>query len=733
MSWSRGSLLAALLALPASIALADTVVVNTTADDVAANDLCSLREAVAFINEVSLLELDERPESRSSGCSRQGDASDVNIIKVPYSASAYVIDAAKGSIQIDASVTVQGEEQDSDAPKNPFIWSKASRVFTIDGPAVPVEVSGQPASMVKLLRSSTASDVDEENQTSNSYPYFSGPAEGNSLVCLYRQREGEEAVFLRSVTPVADAWQDRSPLPFPYGVNELLVVGTSAAECPAPPLASVTTIGSLKVNIYPASIVRFSLLDVVACGAPVSTLPLHMRSAGVIPPSCSTIVGKVAKGGVFYSTEALRLEGMAIRGGTADQGGIAYIERDGNLEVGGSALLYGDAGQGAALFLERSSLSLTNSLVAESRSGSEAVGFLSGVLPTGGSGSLIQNSTFHHNNGLALSVFENVRVNSVTILDNSAGSIRFSGADLSLAASKVFIFNSIISGDCSGAPADWPDANEPKFNLAPASCAFTDPTNVAMPSQLLAVADAEGKCDGDAVGVLCPRDPDDDGVVDFYVPRYLPSYTAFSDSPIINRASNEGASSCASQDQRNVDRAKSGRCDIGATEFRFNNAGAILSGGTIVNGSYTQPFAKDLGDEELFLGGAPLDCPLSLPSAPLTGGLSACPWLSDAPDKGTVRLTADRRGYVYSATRDYHGFDRFRIEVTTTASRLNEYTDPTSQTRSVQVTVSREPSSGATSDSLLGGGAIDILGLMGLFGLYGVVRRCQVRNGGRFV
>ncbi len=731
MSWSRGSLLAALVALPVSFAQADTVVVNTTADDSAVNGQCSLREAVAFINEVGVMALADRPESRPSGCRRQGDASDVNIIKLPYAASAYNIDAVKGSIHVDVSVTIQGEEQDSDSPKNPFIWSKASRAFTIDGPDVPLAVSGQASSVVKLLRSSSDTDVDSDNQTSNVYPYFSGPAQGHSLVCLYRQQNGGDAVFLKSVTPVADAWQDRSPLPFPFGVNELLVVGTSGSECPTPPLVSVATIGSLKVNVYPASTVRFSLLDIVSCGAPSSTLPMHMRSAGVLPASCSALATKVPKGGVFYAAEALRLEGMAIRGGTADMGGIAYIERDGSLEVSSSALLYGDAAQGAALLLERSALSVTNSLVAGNRTGAEAVGFLSGLVTGTGSGSLIQNSTFHDNSGVALHLQENVRVNSVTALNNAGGSIKFSGADLSLAASRVFVYNSILAGECAGAPSDWPDANEPKFNMAPPSCGFSDPANGLVVSPLLAVPDAEGRCGSDAAGILCPRDADSDGVVDYFVPRYLPSYTAFGDSPLINKGSNEGGSACASQDQRDVDRAKSGRCDIGAVEFRFNNTGSILSGGSVVGGIYSQSFALDLGDEDLFLGSSPTACPLDLPAQPLSGALSVCPWLSDAPEKGIVRLTADRRGYVYSPSRDYHGFDSFRIELTTTSSRLNEYTDPRSQTRSLQVTVSREPASGAVSQGLLGGGAVDIVYLLGLLGLGAAVRRRHAVKEGR--
>jgi hypothetical protein len=117
---------------------------------------------------------------------------------------------------------------------------------------------------------------------------------------------------------------------------------------------------------------------------------------------------------------------------------------------------------------------------------------------------------------------------------------------------------------------------------------------------------------------------------------------------------------CSSQDQRNADRSKGGRCDIGAVEFQFN--GILLSaGGKIVAGSYTQSFAPDLGDEELYLAVAKLPWK----RLPTYKTLDGCPWLSVVPGKGTVRLTADRKGYIYTRRIVFHGFDTFRIEVTT--------------------------------------------------------------------
>lgn len=719
MSWSRGSLLAALLALPVPFALADTVIVNTPTDDNAVNSLCSLREAVVYLKTVEGLALDDagRPASNTNGCARDGDANDSHVIKLPYDSSAYLIDSV---IDIDMSLTITGEESEDDTPLSPFIWVRASQGFKLDGPVIPAAVTGQTnGGLIDLLKSNSAADVDSDNQTANAYPYFSGPANGHPLVCLYRQVGTAAETLLRATTPTADAWLQRSPVPFALGVTKLIVVGTSDASCPLT-TAGTTAIDTLTINVYAANIVSMSLVDIVGCGAVAANLPSHISDAGVSPAACTVTAG--SKGGIFYNNESLTLEAMAIRGGAAEKGGIAYVGEDGVLNISASALVQATADEGAAVYLERSSLQLTSSLVA-GNTADEAIKFESGELLSGVTRSFIQNSTFHHNSGIALSLHENVLLNSVTIVENTGGAVAFSGDLATGTGGNVQVFNSIIAGACTGAPGDWVTANEPRFNLADASCNF-DASNTLVPAVLVATVNPDKTCG--AAGRLCPKDSDEDGVTDFYVPRYLPDDTSFSkdvnddDIIIINRGSNESASACASQDQRNSDRSKAGRCDIGAVEFQFNGA-MLSSGGKIVTGSYSQAFAPDLGDEELFL---PVSgCPEALPTTKTADG---CPWLSVAPGKGTVRLTADRKGYIYTSLRDFHGFDIFRIEVTTTASRLNEDSHPTGTTRTMVMTVTSEPESGLTSSGLLGG-SMDWFGLMGLGGL--LLQR-RIRKGG---
>lgn len=719
MSWSRGSLFAVLLALPVPFALADTVIVNTTTDDNAVNSLCSLREAVAYLKTVDGVALDaeSRPASDPNGCAREGDASDSHVIKLPYDSNAYVVDSV---IDIDMSLSVTGEESDDDTPLSPFIWVKSAQGFKFDGPTVPAAVTGQVnAGLIDLLKSANPADVDADNQTTDAYPIFSGPSNGKALVCLYRQQGTNQEQFLTAVVPPGVGnWVEDSPMPFALGVTKLIVAGTDDPTCPVAS-SSATPIDTLTINVYAANVISMSLVDIVGCGVALANLPSHISEAGVNPAACSVVAG--SKGGIFYNNESLNLEAMAIRGGGAEKGGIVYVGEDGVLSVSASALVQATADEGAAIYLERSSLQLTNSLVA-GNTADEAIKFESGELLSGVTRSLVQNTTFHHNSGIALSLNENVRLNSVTIVENGVGAIDFSG-DLAGTGGNVQVFNSIIAGACTGAPADWVAVNEPRFNLADASCNF-DASNTLVPAALIAAVNPDKTCG--STGRLCPKDTDEDGITDFYVPRYLSDDTSFSkdvnddDIIIINKGSNEAASACAAQDQRNSDRSKSGRCDIGAVEFQFNGA-IVSSGGKIVAGAYSQAFAPDLGDEELFLPVA--GCPEALPTTKTADG---CPWLSVAPGKGTVRLTADRKGYIYEPFKAFHGFDTFRIEVTTTASRLNEDSHPTGTTRTMLATVTSEPESGLTSSGLLGG-SMDWIGLVGLGGL---LMQRRIRKGG---
>lgn len=717
MPWSRGSLLVALLALHIPFAIADTVIVDTTADDSNAST-CSLRDAVAYLN----IPAATRPASHANGCARDGDANAANIITLPYKAAAYVIDAGKGPIDIDTSIEIKGEVSTAKVPASPFVWVKASQGFRIDGPPLTESLGSVDAQLDMDPASDTGTLGDRH--TFITLPNFTGTTvTGGSLVCLYAKGPASDAknLLVNAIqSNSAGAWSLRSSLPLDTGINVVSVV-TGGTTCTAELDSTVTPDRVIKVSIYQASAVRFLKVDFVGCGA--INLPAHMVSAGVAPAACSApVVG--AKGGIFYTNEILGFETLVVRGGGADKGGIIYVGDEGILNAIDIALLNGHANSGSAIYLERNGLLLSRALIAENRNATEAVIIASGTLVGGFSLSGIENVTFHGNDGYALAVHENVKLNALTIVDNAAGAIAFSGTDLTLAASNVFVYNSVVSGVCSGVPAAWPTDNAPKFNLAHSSCQFVDASNTVNGGDLVAVANADKSCSDDAEGILCPRDLDDDGVTDFFVPRYLPTLNPEVDlvdqfSDLINKGSIDDAkSACPGQDQRTSSRGQAGRCDIGAVEFQYINE-QMSVGDVLVSGRFEQTFAAGLiedSDEELYLPvNATTTCPVILPTAPLTGAAESCPWLSQAPSKGVVKLTADRKGYFYQSNSDFHGFDTFRIEVTTTASRLNEYSHPTSRTRGVSGTVISEPESGAVSEGILDdGGAFDWIGLIGL-------------------
>lgn len=710
MSWSRGSLLAALVALPVSFAQADTVVVNTTADD-ASPATCSLRDAVVYLN----MPANARPAIHANGCARVGDASATNVITLPYATSPYVIDAAKGHIEVDTSVSVTGTPSDDDNARRPFVWVRASQALRIDGPLPPTSL-GTTDAFLQMAPASDTGVSGSDRHTAEKRPVFGGTgAPASSLVCLYVKPQGGTAYSSvgQGVSDPAGAWSASPSSSLPVGVHDIgLVAGGSVCD---------ETVASpdrqIKVSVYDQSTVSLSGIDFVGCGATTGILPTYMSAAGVVPGTCTGM-----DGGIFRVNEGLSLENVTVRGGRADRGGIVFVGREGALGMTGGAFLQGHAPEGSAVYIARGGrIFLSTSLVAESAGGSEAIRFEAGTVSASQGVSTIENSTIHGGDGYALTLQDFFKLNAVTIVDNALGSIRFGMTDLSASASLSDIFNSIISGDCTPAVL-WPAATSdiPKFNVVDSSCGFPASHNTANDGNLLAVVEADGTCRSDAAGVLCGRDKDADSVIDFFVPRFLPGLVQGSGnySELINKGSfGDPASACPGQDQRGSKRDQAGRCDIGAIEFQYL-AGFVNAGDFLQTLSFQQAFSFDLledSDEELFLPA--VSCPLIMPTAPLTGAAAACPWLSQVPSKGTVTLSADRKGYVYVASSNFHGFDTFRIEVTTTASRLNDYSHSTSQTRGVRVTVSNEPSSGITSSGALDGGSADWMALAGLFAL----------------
>lgn len=724
MSWSRGSLIAALLALPVSNALADTVVVNTTADD-ASTSTCSLRDAVAYLN----IPAATRPASHANGCARQGDASDSNVITLPYRAAPYVVSGA--AIQPDVSMSIRGEASADLEPRNPFVWVKGSQALKIDGPSLTEDLGTTDASF-QMNQESDTGVSNTDRHTTVRLPVFSGTAAPSETVCLFAKKSTDPVTsyvpIAAGFSSAAGVWVLPSSATLALGVNDIALVEDPVSNNCGELDTDVDTIDKvIKVSVYAPTSIAISSVDFVGCQANAAKLPSYMTAAGVVPGTCTG-----TEGGIFYLNEAMNLELVSVRGGSASQGGIAYIAEEGGFSALTSAFIGGDAAEGSAFYIVRGgALQLARVLVAEGKRATEAIKFAAGV-PSGSIiPSLIEQTTLHGNDGYALLVQDRIRLNGLTIINNDAGSINFGISDLTDKALQVLVFNSIVSGGCT--TVTWPAtaADAPRFNLADPSCGFPGTQNTPNDGDLLAVPGADKSCSNDASGVLCPKDENADGVVDYFVPRFLPGLVQGSGSysEIINKGSFADAiSACVSSDQRASDHAQAGRCDIGAIELQYLS-GTFSTGDFLVSGRLQQTFQSVLfeeSDEEIYLPADPTICPVVMPTAPLTApaGADACPWLSRSPTKGTVRLTSDRRGYVYVASSNYHGFDTFQIEVTTTASRLNDYSHATSRTRGISIRANNEPASGIKSDSTLDGGVMDWSVLLG-FALLAARRRLR--------
>lgn len=100
MPWPRGSLLAALLILSASLASADSITVNTTTDDNAANSLCSLREAVEYFNHA-------RPKAGYQGCVAPAPA-DTDVITLASDAAHPYLVATPIYVTLNRSLIING-------------------------------------------------------------------------------------------------------------------------------------------------------------------------------------------------------------------------------------------------------------------------------------------------------------------------------------------------------------------------------------------------------------------------------------------------------------------------------------------------------------------------------------------------------------------------------------------------------------------------------------------------
>lgn len=766
MSWPRGSLVTALLVLSIPLASADTITVNTTTDDYADNSLCSLREAVEYFN------LD-RPKNGFQGCKTDA-SSNASIITLPANESSYKIGTRViagvdyGALFVRRGLTISGAGTSGDAktwiqvqgPHRAFIVS-AER--TIQAPACNLAGNCSPAGAPELDPASDtdgAGNPDNDFLTPDTTPTFHGVLSplpsGTVRVTLYRRLANAEADSepVTVGTALVDAggnWSVTAVSPFVEGLHRVTYTvtvdsGEEGAESPATQLA-VYNDADETVTLSLSNLELQGCGEASGCANTVDTTPAPSSSYNGLVYDYP-LSGTAGKGGAIYSNARLEFTAVIIHDGVADGGlgGAIYAAQKGFVGLSAITLKNNAAADGAAVYAEKNSVFISQSLLTENTSAGAVVAVASpDVVASSTEGkSQIVNSTFSGNDAVALSLRAGSVVNSSTIVLN-AGGIRFNNA-------KVSVYNTILAGN----PDNFPAAASPtdclllssdldfqfSLGMTGGGCGNSTPglslISNNVPGQagqkLMASNTAQGVCTGyvleagDAVefegmGLLCPLAVrDDEEKTASHLPRLLGHYTSLANSPIVGKGSNlvSGVSACPGTDQRAMKRQeRADICDIGAVELQAV-ASAVRSGNVISYGqTYTEALDSELDDEQLFVPTALTgqgSCPaFALTNRdPVTGDAlkPGCPWITIPPTKGTVVFNADGT-YTYRPSSNFHGFDTFSFRVVTTLSKLNGAFD--SQSRVVNAKIIVEPASGISSYTA--SGAIDFWMLLSLAGL----------------
>jgi rhombotarget A family protien len=773
MSWPRGSRLAALLILLSPLASADSITVNTTTDDNASNNLCSLREAVEYFNR-------DKPDGGWQGCVRNGTASTTDTITLPADTKPYAIDSAAITIRRDLTITGAGSKGDSittlqvNGAHRAFIVNDTpSYIAPLCGQAVPTTCS-QPASGGKAA----APDLDPTTSYATNQPHnylisvvrptFTGtvmqPASSNLqlTIAVYDNPKTGDPVQIGTAivngvaSPGIVSWTVTSARTLAAGVHFIsyttqLTDTTTNISDPASDQSNLLTVAIAVAP--PRRSVTLSQMVIKGCGIATgcddnandtTTIINDENAAGYDPYSLSYYLNLTntydtatneGRGGIIYSNESLVLQNDALQGGVAagngaaggaGKGGAVYLDVDGNADISLADVRNNTATRGGAVYSAKNDLTVAKSLFTLNTVGLASGAVIEVADSTAPSdlnpGTSIENVTLSGNAGLALSLQGTANLNASTVILNSGG--------LDFNAGFATVYNSILadngSQDCINLPAVPVIKTSLLFPVATGACPADSSDQVidnvsGTATQLMATLDANGKCNSD-FGLLCPL-ADNGGATMTHLPRILASYGALSESPIANKAStvtgSQQASACPSQDQREKSRVANA-CDIGAVQLQAV-AGNVLSGGSIsYGGTWKEPLSDNLGDEELL---PVAECPAAPPTPYVAGSyrsdVPGCPWLEAAPGRGTVVFNTDG-SYSYTPAFDFHGFDRFTARVMTTLSKLNS--EPVSQSRVISAQVIVQPASGISSSSL--GGALDGCGVL-LLGLLGLGRRCR--------
>ncbi len=472
--------------------------------------------------------------------------------------------------------------------------------------------------------------------------------------------------------------------------------------------------------------------------ASASTTPVAMSISDINLQGCGSSVICDSKGGIIYNQGKLTLQSSRIYNGVATLGGAIYNENVGNVSATTVEFYNNTAQQGAGFYSVSPSYTIAQSLirnnVATPNSGFAIYTEISDPKVTA-IAAIIKDSTIYSNNAKAANIVAGAAINNATIVKNQGG-VTFNAAAFS------FLNNSIVAGnggaDCSFIAGDkTPISNILYIN----SCAdnqtigYTvdsngkrtdnkDPSDTSRPlsnqgPETLMASGAEGSvCPlPPENGLLCPFRTQAGQFNGFLLPRLLLSYQTLAESPIVNK----GSTNCSTVDQRGKTRSL---CDIGAIELVIPAGNAQTNGQDIIYGQVpTLDLSAVVGDGQLIPASL---CAGLYPNITPPNGqwLDGCVRYSTAPAKGTVSFSAVNSNMTYTPSSNYHGFDKFSFDITTTTSIFSEAAN--NKIITVTTTIVQSPPSGIESKTVGGGGS---LGIYGVFALMGLALRRRLTGG----
>ncbi len=492
--------------------------------------------------------------------------------------------------------------------------------------------------------------------------------------------------------------------------------------------------------------------------------PIAVSFSEITLDGCAKTSGCNNNGGLIYNQERLTAQYMRFKNGVASvNGGAIYnagtVTNDDNtsgyVTIINSIFEKNSAQQGAAIYSELPRFNVYKTVVRDNINTNETNGtvFYSQTNFTDSSttGNLSQriyglkNSSIFSNTGYVINVRDGMVVNNLTVLQNSKGIYLDAPLGNASLSNSILLENGRYNpngtsseGNCTFATTDLTKVQNNLSNeITAQDCGLgttANPNNSVGTDHVLAGSSIEGRCDlPPAMGLLCPFHTPENTFLGYFKPRLLLSYTAITDSPIVNRGrvfSNGDTlslASCENEDQRKKTRTSLQLCDLGSIELVVDQTTLDKVGSEIVYGETAKfSLVDNMADGELVPASA---CFQILGSGTATTDSNGKVWQSgclqvvqtNTVSKGKLTISADG-DLTYVPNGNWHGTDEFNIRVITTLTRFNNLSNKYLE---IPVKIVQDPPNTFQDKTVsTGSGSIGWLGLMALLGLIGL-RRIQ--------